>query len=89
MKVMGWTLSEGRCDLRKAGNRDEDNRWQKKREGDWAFRFGFGSLTFESKKSQSAQAISDGGRTLSRRGFTKGRTESDFLHYALGELRGH
>jgi len=28
-------------------------------------------------------------RTLSRWGFTKGRTEGGFLHYSLGELGGH
>ena len=61
---------------------------KEKKEGDRAFRFGWGSWAFESR-SRSAQAISDGGRTLSRMIFTKGRTESDFLHYALGELRGH
>ena len=48
-----------------------------------------GGLELLDQGSRSAEAILSRGRTLSGGMFTKGRTEGDFLHCALGELRGH
>jgi hypothetical protein len=88
MQVTGWILSEGRYNLREKEDVDENTRWQ----GKWRVTMPFASVGvfgLLDQSSRSAQAISGIGRTLSRRTFTKGGTESDFLHYALGELRGH
>jgi len=59
-----------------------------KKEDEEAFRSGSGTRTFGSS-SRSAEEIFGSRRTLSRWRFTKGRTERDFLHCSLGELRGH
>jgi len=48
-----------------------------------------GGLELLDQGSRSAEAILGRKRTLRRRIFTKGRTESDFLYYSLGELSGH
>lgn len=88
MKVTGWILSEDRFDLQNAWDMDEKTGWEKRGRVTEPFA-SVGGIGVLGPSPRSAQAISGGGRTLSRRVFTKGRTESDFLHYALGELRGH
>jgi len=61
----------------------------KRKEDGGGFRSGWRDLDFLDQSSRRTGAISGSGRTLRRGTFTEGRTESDFLHCALGELCGH
>ena len=70
--------------------REENENSGRRKEGGVTEPFALvGGLELLDQGSRSAEAILGRKRTLRRRIFTKGRTESDFLYYSLGELSGH
>ena len=86
---MGWTLFVNRCDLQKERGTGMRALEKEKKEDEGGHSHWFGDSELWIKVPEALRRSWCRRRTLGGGRFTERRTEGDFLHNSLGELRGH